>query len=178
MQVAQLLEIIKSRRSVRYFTDKKIDDLTVSSLIEAARLAPSAGNLQPLEIIIVRDEQVKFDLSMAAFGQEFISLCSIVFVMCANIQRTSARYAERGESLYTIQDIAAATQNILLLAHSLGLGSCWVGAFDEEKVKSICNLPAHIRPMVMIALGYPDEKTKSSVPTRKEVNEFVRYNSW
>ncbi|MHA2032673.1 MAG: nitroreductase family protein [Candidatus Kariarchaeaceae archaeon] len=178
MNSEELLEIIKSRRSIRDYVPKIMSVEMVNKLIEAAQWAPTAGNLQPLELIVVKNEDTKMTLVSAAGGQEFLSDCSVVFVMGANIPRTSSKYKDRGEKLYCLQDVAAATQNVLLLAHSMGVGSCWVGAFDEKEVSKVCNLPNHIRPIVMIALGYMDTKIKPVIRPRREKKDFVHLESF
>jgi nitroreductase len=174
----ELLEIIKSRRSIRDYKSQIISVDLVDKLIQAAQWGPTAGNLQPLELIVVKNEDTKMALASAAGGQEFLSECSVVFVMGANIPRTSAKYKQRGEDLYCLQDIAAATQNILLLAHSMGLGSCWVGAFNEIEVSKICKLPDYIRPTVMIALGHPDPNIEPVIRPRREKKDFVHLESF
>lgn len=169
----ELYKIIKSRRSIREYTTQAVDEYQIDRLLEAARWGPTAGNMQPLEIVIVKDNDNKMALTSSAGGQEFLTECNVVFVMCANIPRTAKKYKERGEELYTIQDIAAATQNIHLLAKSMGLGTCWVGAFNEIEVSKICKLPRHVRPMVMISIGYPDLTNLPVERPRRELGEFV-----
>lgn len=178
MNSDNFLDILKSRRSIRDYKQGLIPDDIIEKLIEAAQWAPTAGNLQPLELIVVKNEDTKMALASAAGGQEFLFECSVVFVMGANIPRTSSKYKERGEHLYCLQDIAAATQNVLLLAHSLDIGSCWVGAFNEEEVSKICNLPDYIRPTVMIALGYKVPKLDPLVRPRREKKDFVHVESF
>ncbi|MFV2016358.1 MAG: nitroreductase family protein [Candidatus Heimdallarchaeota archaeon] len=173
MNSDKFLDIIKSRRSVRDYKPGIIPVDTIYKLTEAAQWAPTAGNLQPLELIIVKNEDSKLALASAAGGQEFLSECSVVFVMGANIPRTKSKYKDRGEQLYCLQDIAAATQNVLLLAQAMNIGSCWVGAFNEKEVSKICKFPGHVRPMVMIALGYRDAKVDIAVRPRRTKDDFV-----
>ncbi|MBS7619909.1 nitroreductase family protein, partial [Candidatus Bathyarchaeota archaeon] len=145
-------EIIKNRRSIRSFLDKELPEEISKTLIEAACLAPSAGNLQPWEFIILKEEETKKKLVEAAYGQEFISEAKIVIVVCANPNSSAARYGTRGSSLYCLQDTAAAVQNILLTATDNGLGGCWVGAFDEKKASEALKLPREIRPVAIIPI--------------------------
>lgn len=173
MNFDELLDIIKSRRSVRDYKSGIIPDEMITKLIEAAQWAPTAGNLQPLELIIVKDGDTRMSLASAAGGQNFLYECSVVFVMGANIPRTSSKYKSRGEHLYCLQDIAAATQNVLLQAESMNIGSCWVGAFDEKEVSKICKLPDHVRPIVMIALGIKDSNLEPVIRPRREKKDFV-----
>jgi len=152
-----VLEAVRGRRSTRTFKHQDVPAEIVEKLIDAARSAPSAGNVQPWEFIIVRESEIKRRLARAALDQLFIEEAPVVIVVCANENRSSQRYGHRGKTLYCIQDTAAATQNILLTAHSLGLGTCWVGAFREEEVGEILKVPQGIRPMAIVPLGHPDE---------------------
>jgi len=153
----ELLEAIKERRSVRAFKQQDVPEETVEKLIDAARHAPSAGNIQPWEFVVVRNLEVKRKLARAALNQAFVEEAPVVIVVCANERRSSMGYGSRGKTLYCIQDTAAATQNILLTAYSLGLGTCWIGAFNEDEAKRAVNAPEGIRPVAIIPVGYPDE---------------------
>ena len=150
-------ELIKERRSIRAFSDRQISDEDVEVLVEAACWAPSAGNRQPWEFVVVRDEKNKRRLVEAAHGQSFIAEAPVVFVVCADPGRSAARYGRRGAELYCLQDTAAAVQNLLLTATANGLGACWVGAFDEEKAAEIVAAPKGVRPVAIIPVGYPAE---------------------
>jgi len=152
-----VLEAIKGRRSVRAFTNQEVSEETVLKLIEAACWAPSAGNIQPWEFIVVRKSEIKKRLVQAALGQSFIAEASVVVIVCTNERSSAERYGDRGSSLFCIQDAAAAVQNILLAAHSFGLGTCWVGAFSEEKVNEAINVPEGIRSVAIVPLGHPSQ---------------------
>lgn len=169
-------EIIKNRRSIRSFLDKELPEETSKTLIEAACLAPSAGNLQPWGFIIVKGEEAKRKLVEAAYGQAFISEAKIVIVVCADPGRSASRYGTRGSSLYCLQDTAAAVQNILLTATENGLGGCWIGAFDEKKASEVLKLPQGIRPVAIIPIGYP--KTIPSPRPRRGYSEVVHLEVW
>jgi nitroreductase len=153
----ELSEAIKGRRSIRDFKKQDVPEETVEKLITAASWAPSAGNIQPWEFVIVRKPAVKKKLAQAALDQKFVEEAPVVIVVCANEERSSMGYGFRGRTLYCIQDTAAATQNILLTAHSLGLGACWIGAFNEGEAKETLNAPEGIRPVAIIPVGYPNE---------------------
>ena len=152
-----LLDDIKKRRSIRAYKKQDLSPEAVDQLLEAARWAPSAGNVQPWEFVVVSTSHMKQNLSLAAYGQKDLEEASIVIVVCADLKRTEQAYGTRGKTLYCIQDTAAAIQNILLTATSLGLGTCWIGAFKEEEVRKVINAPKDIRPVAMITVGYPDE---------------------
>jgi nitroreductase len=149
------IECIKSRASVRSFKPEKVSDRIIDEILDAATRAPSAGNVQDWEFVVVSSQDTKSKLVEAAFEQEFISQAPVVIVVCSNLRRISNAYGERGTSLYAIQNTANATQNMLLAAWEKGLGSCWVGAFNEVKVREALVLPEDVRPMAIVPLGYP-----------------------
>ena len=153
----KVLEAIKGRRSIRAFKSQNVSEEIIEKIVDAARWAPSAGNIQPWEFIIVRRPETKRRLAEAALGETFIEEAPVVIVVCANEDRSSQGYGIRGKTLYCIQDTAAAIQNIHLTAYSLGLGTCWVGAFREEKAREILKIPQGIRPVAIIPVGYPAE---------------------
>lgn len=126
--------------------------------------------------MIVKEEETKKQLAGAAFGQSFISEAPVVVVVCANIPRTTSRYGERGSNLYVIQDTAATTQNIHLMAYALGYATCWVGAFNDEKVKKVIKAPKEIRPLAIVPIGKPDKKPQA--PPRRSLEEITHTNSF
>jgi nitroreductase len=168
-----VLEAIRGRRSIRAFKNEDVSERDVERLIESAQCAPSAGNIQPWEFIIVRKLETKRKLVEAALGQEFIGEAPVVIVVCANDDRSSNGYGERGRTLYCIQDTAAAIQNICLTAYSLGLGTCWIGAFNEEEAKGIMKIPEGIRPVAMIPVGYPAQLP--SQRGRRPASQTIHY---
>ncbi len=170
------LNLIKKRKSIRAYKNDIVSEEDIHTLLEAARWAPSAGNKQPVEIVIVKSVEQKEKLIEGAFGQKFIGQVPVVFVVCADLDRSSVRYGERGASLYAIQDAAAATQNILLMATDLNYGTVWVGAFDEKVVSSILKLPANVRPLAIIPIGRA-AKDPSPRP-RREIDEFIHHETY
>jgi nitroreductase len=166
-----ILKVIKGRRSVRAFRSDEVPPEIVGKLLDAAMWAPSAGNIQPWEFIVIRKPKIKGKLVEAALDQTFIEEAPVVIVVCANENRSSQRYGVRGKTLYCIQDTAAAIQNIHLAAHSLGLGTCWIGAFREEEVREILKVPHGIRPVAIIPVGYTAESP--SPPSRRPISQIV-----
>jgi nitroreductase len=171
-----LFEAIKSRRSVRAFTREDVSKEEVEKLIDAARWAPSAGNIQPWEFIVVRKPEIKRRLSIAALRQTFIEEAPVVIVVCANQMRSGRGYGARGVNLYCLQDTAAAIQNMLLAACALGLATCWVGAFREEEAKKALNLPEGVRPIAIIPVGHPAEKPLGR--SRRPLSEIIHYETY
>lgn len=168
-----VFEAIRGRRSVREFRSTPVKEKDLEKILDAARLAPSAGHCQPLELVVVKDQTTKQGLARAALGQMFIAEAPVAIVVCANISRTSRRYGRRGEELYCIQDTAAAVQNILLAAYALGYATCWVGAFDDDAVAGVIKAPAGVRPVAIIPLGKPAEEPgpPQRIPLGKIVHE-------
>jgi nitroreductase len=168
-----VLEAIRTRRSVRAFTGEAVSEEDVQRLIEAARWAPSAGNLQPWEFIIVRENETKRKLSIAALDQTFIEDAPVVIIVCADQARSAWRYRDRGTYLYSLQDTAAATQNILLAVHAMKLGACWIGAFHEEEVKRALGTPRNLKPIAIVPVGHPAERP--AAPPRRSIEEIIHY---
>lgn len=170
-----VFEAIRGRRSIRAFKSVDVSEEIVNKLIEAACLAPSAGNIQPWEFVVVRNREVKRRLVEAALGQSFIEDAPVVIVVCANEERSSMGYGIRGKTLYCIQDTAAAIQNLHLAAYALGLGTCWVGAFREEEVREALKIPRGIRPVAIIPVGYPAEHPQP--PKRKPLQQVIHHEN-
>ena len=152
-----VVECIEGRTSIRVFLPDPVDDETINESLRLANLAPSAGNLQARDFFVVRDLKTKKALMEAALMQDFVKTAPVDIVCCANLQRIQ-HYGERGRNLYCLQDVAAAVENMILYLHSKGIGSVWVGAFDEAKARSALNLPPHLRPIAIVSIGYPAEK--------------------
>jgi len=171
-----VFEAIKERRSTRSYTDEKVSEEDVERLIEAARWAPSAGNIQPWEFVIVKEAETKRKLSDAALNQTFIEKAPVVIVVCADVTRSSRGYGSRGEHLYCIQDTAAATENILLAAQHLGLATCWVGAFRENEVAKAVKAPMNLKPVAIVSVGHPAERRMAS--QKRSFSEIVHYETF
>jgi len=151
----EVFDCIRSRHAIRSYDKKDVPNDLIGQIIEAGIHAPSAGNMQPWEFIIVKDKSTKKELAIAALRQRHVEEAPVVIVVCANIEKNVYRFHDRGRTLYVIQDTAAAIENILLAANALGLGTCWVGAFEEEKVKSILDIPENLRPVALLTIGFP-----------------------
>lgn len=167
----EFFDVIKSRHSIRKFQKKEIEEEKLKKILEAANSAPSAGNLQAYEIFLVRDKEKRRKLARAAYGQDFIEEASVILVFCANPKRSAWRYGSRGKNLYCIQDATIAASYTQLAVTDLGLGSVWVGAFDDEKVLEVLGNPKDVWPVTIIPIGYPDEKPH--ITSRRKLNDFV-----
>lgn len=174
-----VIAAIKGRRSIRRFTEQDISGEQLAQILEAVRWAPSWGNSQCWEVLVVRDRGKKQQLHDALSPRNpagpAVTAAPVVLVVGAAMKK-SGHY--KGESLtrfaeWFMYDLGLATQNLCLAAHSLGLGSVIAGAFDHDKVKEILAVPAGYEVVTMIPLGYPDHEP--SAPKRKEVEEFTHY---
>jgi len=171
-----VFEAIKTRRSIRSFTQEAVSDEEIEMILDAARSAPSAGNIQPWIFIVVKNPEMKRRISRAALNQFFIEEAPVVIVVCADQERSRMGYGSRGANLYCIQDTAAATQNILLAAHALGLGACWVGAFYEDEVRQALRVPRGVRPVAIVPIGHPAERPGAVF--KRPLSEVVRYETF
>jgi len=171
----ELQEAIRNRRSIRAFAPDAVREDLIRDLIGLANWAPSAGNLQARDFVIVRDPATKQALARAALDQEFLAEAPAAIVVCANLRRI-AHYGRRGRDLYAIQDAAAATQNLLLAAHEAGLGATWVGAFDEAAVRDLLKLPQHARPVALVPIGKPAERP--GAPDRLGLTEILHWDHY
>ncbi len=172
----ETLECIKTRRSVRKYLDKPVEWDKITKILDAGRLAPSAGNLQNWKFIVTRKDNIKTKLAEASFQQKWMEEADVHITIVAEPEKASQFYGTRGERLYTIQNCAAAIQNMLLAANDQGLGSCWVGAFDEDLVRRALKLPEHVSPQAIITIGYADEKAE--MPIKKRIEHVVYIDKW
>jgi nitroreductase len=163
--------LLKKRTSIRSFTERPVQEEDVDKLLRAANSAPSAGNLQAYEILVIKDDDLQKDLAEDAHGQKFIKKSPVMFAFLQDAPRSKDKYGERGE-FYSIQDGTIAASYLQLAAVELGLGSCWVGAFDEEKVKD--DLDTDKKPLALIPLGYPAKSSSGDSP-RRELDDLVTY---
>jgi len=169
----EILKAVKERRSIRDFQKKKIPDELLDKLMEALIWAPSAGNLQARKFYFIKDDQIKKRIAVAALNQNFIAEAPLVIVGCTD-SRISFKYGERGVYLYSIQDVAVSIMGMMLVAHEHGLGSAWVGAFNDDEVFKVLNMPKHLRPVAIVPVGYPS-KIPHAPPraSKKEAVEVI-----
>jgi nitroreductase len=172
----ETIECIKTRASVREFSNEEVYDNIISELIEAATQAPSAGNTQEWHFIVVRKPENKKRVGEACLGQDFVATAPVIIVVCADMDKIEKAYGERGVSLYAYQDTAAAVENFMLAACEKGLGTCWVGAFNEAKLKAALVIPTTVKPVAVIPFGYPANKPKK--PTRRPITEIIHKELW
>ena len=166
-------EVLAKRRSVRHFNAKlDVSDEDIRGLIEAAVAAPTAGNIQPWRFTVVRSVEAREKLA-DALRQRWATNAPALIVVSVDPRPCSARYGERGERLYAIQDTAAAVENILLAAVDRGLASCWIGAFDADAVRDAMGIQAPIEPIAILPVGYSAES--AGRPARRPLAEVATW---
>jgi len=163
-----LVDTVLSRRSIRRYEKKDIPSDVLNQILEAGRQAPSAANRQPFHFVVLTDDNIKNELSKGFFSR-FIKDSPVTIVGCANI----------GDILtgkWSIVDTTIALQNMVIAAWTMGVGSCWIGDFNEDTVKQLLNIPDRWSVVAFVSFGYPAEQPK---PRRKKsITEIVSYNSF
>lgn len=173
-----VIECIKTRRSIRKYLDRPVAWDDVHIILDAACCAPSSGNLQNWKFIIVLEKALKRKIAEACLQQYWIEAAPVIIVVCAEPGKAERYYGVRGERLYSVQNCAAAVENMLLAANARGLGSCWVGAFEEDAVMRALSIPEkeNIRPQAVVTIGYANEKPE--MPNRFELDTLLFFNKW
>ena len=162
-----ILEEIKERRSIRNYLDKEIPEKVLGKILEAVRMAPSAGNRQPWKLILVKDKRLKQQVMLAAGRQSFVEQASVVVVGCAlNVDHIMPN----GEYSYPI-DLAIALDHLSLQAVKEGLGTCWIGDFEQNRMKNILQIPEKVKIVSLMTLGYPAEILPKK--DRKQLEELI-----
>jgi nitroreductase len=170
-----VFEAIKSRRSIRAYASTPVPEEDLNKILEAARLAPSAENIQPWYFIVVTDQEKKKQIAESGFFAGFIKEAPILIVGCGD-RKASPRWYEI--------DVAIAMQNMVLAATAEGLGTCWVGSFDEELVRKLLKIPEHLEIIALLAVGYPRKKIDVTgkivhiVRRRKQLDKIVGYEEF
>ena len=168
-----VMEAVRARKSVRAFEKRPVEDNKLNSVLEAARLAPSASNRQEWRFVVVRNEATRAKLAKAAKGQQFVGEAPVVIACCAE---TDAHVMTCGQQCYPI-DVAIAIDHMTLTAVELGLGTCWIGAFSEPDVKSVLGIPEDIRVVELLPLGYPADPAPKD-KNRHPMDEIVSWEKW
>ena len=166
----EFFELVEKRRSIRKFKERVVEDYKIMKILEASKSAPSAGNLQAYRIYVIKDKKLKNKVAEACYNQTFVSEAPVVLIFFANPEESSAYYGERGK-FYSIQDATIAATFAMLAAHDLGLGTCWVGAFDNDQLKSVMH--TSLEPVAVLPIGYPGESPPKR--KRKKIEEICTF---
>jgi nitroreductase len=169
----EVIDAIRSRKSVRSYLDKAVEKEKLSRVLQAARMAPSASNRQEWRFVVVTDPEKRRRLAEEAAGQRFIAEAPVVIAACAQID---GRIMRCGQACYPI-DVAIAVDHLTLAAVAEGLGTCWIGSFDPEVVRRILAIPKEIVVVELLPLGYPRDP-QPVAKSRLPIETIVRYESW
>ncbi len=172
----EVFDCIRTRRSIRKYKDTQVPWDNIVEILQAGKYAPFAGNIMNCKFIVVKNEAKRKAIAEASVQQYWMQDAPIHVVIAGEPEKAERYYGTRGVRLYTIQGAAAAIENMLLTAHSLGLGSCWVGAFDEEEIRRLCNLPEHVNVQGIITIGYADETP--SPPPKQRIEHVMFFEKW
>lgn len=167
----ELMQAIRARRSIRSYLDRPVEEEKLLAVLEAGRLAPSARNMQDWRFIVVSDPATRQRLAEAARDQQFVAQAPLVIAACG----TSDLVMTCGQPAYAI-DVAIALDHMILAAASLGLGSCWIGAFYEDRVKQILAVPPEVRVVALLPLGYPADMPAPR--PRKSLEDIAAREHW
>jgi len=168
----QVLDVIRSRRSIRAYADMPVEQAKTDRILEAARLAPSAANRQAWRFIVVTDRQRRRALAAAAMGQDFVAEAPLVIVACAAPGEHHLLY----EKLSYAIDVTVALTHMTLQAVAEGLGTCWVTGFYEDQVRRVLSIPNQVRVVQMLTVGYPAGPPRPLC--RKPLDELVHWETW
>jgi nitroreductase len=183
----ELFEAMKTRRSVRAYQDKPVEDEKLRSVLDAVRMAPSWANMQCWRMVVVKDKSVQEKISDLSYVESYFSpkgyksnpskkalaAAPVVIALCADPAQSGVLWDQN----YYLVDAGIAAQNLMLAARGLGLGTVFVGVYDEEKLKKLLNIPASIRIIGLLPLGYPTEEKKDG-PKRKPLDEICFNEQW
>lgn len=169
-----LLDVIKKRKSVRTYDNKPINDKIIYSVIEAARLAPSAKNIQEWKFIIIRDKNTKKALVDIAKGQQFIKNAAVIIAGVA----TKTDYTMTNTIPACHVDLAIAMEHIALAAAEMGIGTCWIGAFYQEKAKKLLKVPHDFLIVAFMTLGYASDGITADKINRKKIEDIICWESY
>jgi len=166
-------DLVKSRYSVRAYKPQPVEDELLQKVLEAARLAPTAANRQPFQIIVIRTAGREAELQRI-YGQDWFTQAPLIICACGIPSQNWVRRQD-GKN-YNDVDVAIAMDHLILAAADLGLGTCWIAAFDPAAAREILGLPDDVEPVAFTPLGYPADQPRSK--KRKPLADLVRYDRW
>lgn len=167
---------IEKRRSIRRFLDKPVEIATIGGILEVAKEAPSSGNIQNWRFVIVTDEKIKAEIADACLKQTWINTAPALIVVCCEASATKS-YGKKS-NLFNIQNTAIITTLIMLKATEVGLGTCWIGSFDENAVKRILRLPANFEVHAVLPIGYPHPDEKYHSHSRTSIDKLTYFDKY
>jgi len=170
----EVFNCIETRRITKKFQKKPVSWELLSLILDAGRLAPSAGNLQNWKFIIVLDEGKRRAVAEACLKQFWIAEAPAIIIITGEPEKAKRFYRDRADR-YTIENCSAAAQNMFLEAHNLGLGSAWTVGFDDEAIRRILNMPEDAVPYIILPIGYPEESEEEA---KFPIENVTYFNNW
>lgn len=173
----EFYEVIKTRRSVRSYKKDTIPEEVLKRVLNAARIAPSGSNRQPWKFIIIKEPKIKEKMIELCDGQKFVAEAPVLIVACGkNIHYNRGRWMG---DYSVIVDVAIAVDHLTLAARAEGLGTCWIGSFDNEGIKKFLGIPEDVNVVALTPLGYPEDPSVfKETKNRKNLEEIICYNKW
>ncbi|HLH06464.1 MAG TPA: nitroreductase family protein [Terriglobales bacterium] len=163
----EYFEVVQRRQSIRKYKSRPIESEKLEAILKAANQAPSAGNFQAYEIYVVKTAALRQAIARSTWDQEWIANAAVLLVFCTH----AARCQYPGAEIYAMQDASIATTQAMLAVTAVGLGACWVGAFDPKKVSEVVGTPVGVQAMAILAIGYADEKPERT--PRRPLSDVV-----
>ena len=176
MDSSDFRKFLAARVSIREYGSGPVPEEDITYILDCASLAPSAGNREAWDVVVVADPELRWALMQAAYDQSHVENAGILFVVCSNYIRSMSRYGERG-ILYAVQDATIVCTYMMLAVHARNLAGCWTGAFDEDEIRGILDLPQHIRPVAILAVGSLSGNPVART-SRIPVKEHVHHDNW
>ena len=180
----EFLEVVNARRSVRHYRQEAVSEEVLTKILDAGRLAPTAGNLQPWEFIVIRGAEVKAQVVACTYPgadiqspktQSWINQAPVLVVVCIDPTKSVAKYGTFGAEV-AVLDGAAAMQSMILAAVAYGLGSCWVSGYRLEELKEVLQIPEHVQPLGILPLGYP--ASTSEARPKRTLSEIIHTETY
>ncbi len=171
----KFIELAKQRCSIRSYTQEIITEKMLNEVLEAGCLAPTACNFQPFQFVVVQEKENLATLAKGYYPADWFAEAPVVIAICSEASKAWKR-ANYDEKNFADIDAAIAADHMTLAAEDLGLGTCWIGAFDPEIVRKALGVPHDVEPVILLTLGHPNEKGRPK--TRKPLTELVRHETW
>jgi len=162
----EFFNIIYSRKSTRKYLGIPVEWDKITKIVDAARVGPSAGNLQPVRTIIVQDQKKRTQISESCLSQHWMSSAPVHIIITTNPEHPERYYGEKGKQKYALQDASMAGMTMMLAATALKLGSCWISLFNEEKIKETLDIRPEVDVHGIITIGYSADKEKKTIKKR------------
>ena len=170
----KFIELAKQRSSIRSYTSEAVTETQLAEVLEAGRLAPTACNFQPFQFVVVKEKENLAALA-AGYPAPWFAEAPVVIAICTQPSTAWVRDKHDGRS-YVDVDAAIAADHMTLAAADIGLGTCWIGAFDPKTIRKALGVPRKVEPLILLTLGHPNETGRPK--TRKPLKELVRYETW